>query len=60
MTVTQVGDTGMFGLIAAGVICLVGCIFGCCLIPFCMDDLKKVIHKCPNCNNILGIHDPHM
>ncbi|KAL0992834.1 hypothetical protein UPYG_G00099160 [Umbra pygmaea] len=33
-----------------------GCIYGCCLIPFCLNDLKDVTHRCPNCNNILGKH----
>ncbi|KAJ8344672.1 hypothetical protein SKAU_G00288650 [Synaphobranchus kaupii] len=33
-----------------------GCIYGCCLIPFCADGLKDVKHYCPNCNNFLGIY----
>ncbi|XP_018594939.1 lipopolysaccharide-induced tumor necrosis factor-alpha factor homolog isoform X2 [Scleropages formosus] len=45
---------------AAWVICaglfIFGCAYGCCLIPFCMDDLKDVTHYCPNCNNVLGVY----
>ncbi|CAF3830872.1 unnamed protein product [Rotaria magnacalcarata] len=37
------------------VLVIVGCWLGCCLIPFCVDDLKDVTHHCPNCNTVLGI-----
>ncbi len=33
---------------------LVGCLCGCCLIPFCVDSLKDAIHICPNCNAEVG------
>ena len=31
-----------------------GCSAGCCLIPFCMSDLKDFTHKCPDCGKVLG------
>lgn len=31
----------------------VGCDLGCCLIPCLIDDLKDVIHTCPNCKGYI-------
>ncbi|NP_001187935.1 lipopolysaccharide-induced tumor necrosis factor-alpha factor homolog [Ictalurus punctatus] len=43
----------MAWLVCAG-LCIIGCMYGCCLIPFCVDGLKDVTHFCPNCNNAIG------
>ncbi|CAF0845297.1 unnamed protein product [Didymodactylos carnosus] len=44
---------------AAWLICFIiamfGGIFGCCLIPFCVDSLKDAYHYCPVCNAQIGI-----
>lgn len=36
------------------VIACTGCWYGCCLIPFCLPDLKDKVHRCPKCNTIIG------
>ena len=32
----------------------VGCVGGCCLIPFFMKDLKEFKHLCPKCGAVIG------
>ena len=32
------------------------CFFGCCLIPFCINEVKDCTHTCPNCKNFLGVY----
>jgi len=34
---------------------LIGCWLGCCLIPLCIDDLKDVEHRCPQCRAYIGV-----
>ncbi|RUS81057.1 hypothetical protein EGW08_011176 [Elysia chlorotica] len=56
-TVTTSTDytTGVMTWLLAGGVCLVGCWLGCCLIPFCIDAGKDVIHTCPNCKRQVGM-----
>uniref|UniRef100_A0A1B6C017 LITAF domain-containing protein n=1 Tax=Clastoptera arizonana TaxID=38151 RepID=A0A1B6C017_9HEMI len=36
------------------VIALLGCFWGCCLIPCCLDQCMNVHHICPECQYFLG------
>lgn len=47
---------GTLTWLSCGATALVGCWLGCCLIPFCVDALKDVIHSCPNCKNQVGVY----
>jgi len=47
-------ESGTLTWIAAGGLVLVGCVAGCCLIPFFVDGCKDVVHVCPNCHTVVG------
>ncbi|CAL9693098.1 unnamed protein product [Knipowitschia caucasica] len=33
---------------------MMGCVAGCCFIPFCLDSFKSTSHKCPKCNSLIA------
>jgi len=45
---------GLLVWLVAGGLCIIGLWLGCCLIPFCINDLKDVTHSCPNCHAVIG------
>lgn len=47
--------TGTLTWLACLGLCVIGCDAGCCLIPFCFDPLKDVVHICPSCCTQLGV-----
>eukprot|EP01084_Bolivina_argentea_P204952 350103_1 len=47
-------EPGLGTWAGCGTLCLVGFWCGCCLIPFCIDDLKDAHHNCPTCGTLLG------
>lgn len=49
-------STGGGAWLISFVICLLGGIFGCCLIPFCVSACKDAVHMCPSCQNVIGYH----
>ncbi|XP_028402684.1 lipopolysaccharide-induced tumor necrosis factor-alpha factor homolog [Dendronephthya gigantea] len=49
-------EPGILTWLFCGGIAVVGCWLGCCLIPFCIDDIKDCRHTCPNCQNFLGVY----
>ncbi|KAM9746347.1 uncharacterized protein ACNS7B_010367 isoform 1-T2 [Menidia menidia] len=34
---------------------MVGCVAGCCLIPFCTDTFKSTTHRCPKCRTSIAV-----
>lgn len=53
MTTTRYVPGLLTWLVAGGCV-FFGCIFGCCLVPFCVDGCKDVIHTCSHCKSIVG------
>jgi lipopolysaccharide-induced tumor necrosis factor-alpha factor len=55
---TQVNDepSGKTHSIALCLFCF-GCVFGCCLFPYCMSSCQKQKHKCPNCRSVIGYYN---
>ncbi|XP_060799118.1 U11/U12 small nuclear ribonucleoprotein 25 kDa protein isoform X1 [Neoarius graeffei] len=45
---TVIGNTTWLMCLASA---FIGCIAGCCLIPFCISEFKDVVHKCPKCRS---------
>ncbi|XP_069381506.1 lipopolysaccharide-induced tumor necrosis factor-alpha factor-like [Paralichthys olivaceus] len=33
---------------------MLGCVAGCCLLPFCLDKFKSTSHKCPKCRTLIA------
>lgn len=53
--ITQIRyENGTVTYLAAGLMCIVGLWLGCCLIPFCINGAKDVVHSCPNCLRMVG------
>ncbi|XP_021350481.1 lipopolysaccharide-induced tumor necrosis factor-alpha factor homolog isoform X2 [Mizuhopecten yessoensis] len=46
--------TGTLAWLICGILLLLGFWLGCCLIPFCIDGCKDVVHNCPNCRQQVG------
>lgn len=47
-------ESGTLSWILCLILCFFGFFMGCCLIPFCIDSTKDVVHTCPNCHQHIG------
>ncbi|XP_072568932.1 uncharacterized protein [Paramormyrops kingsleyae] len=56
VTTNVVYKAGTFAWVICLVFILFGLVFGCCLIPFCMDSFQDAYHSCPQCHASLHVH----
>ena len=49
-------EPGALSWLACCGLAAVGCAFGCCFIPFCINEMKDVTHTCPNCKVVVGVY----
>ncbi|CAL8139084.1 unnamed protein product [Orchesella dallaii] len=45
---------GLIAFISGAVLAMLGCVWGCCLIPCCLDECMDTEHTCPNCQGFIG------
>ncbi|XP_049624840.1 lITAF domain-containing protein [Suncus etruscus] len=50
---TTSSTPGLLSWVLCATFFLLGCVLGCCLLPFCMREMMDVRHKCPVCGNEL-------
>jgi lipopolysaccharide-induced tumor necrosis factor-alpha factor len=49
-------EAGVMTWLLCVIILVIGCWFFCCLIPFCIDSCKDVVHTCPNCRRQISYY----
>ena len=47
-------EAGTFTWVACLIIAFVGLWLFCCLLPFCLNSCKDVVHSCPSCRHTVG------
>ncbi|XP_013406585.1 lipopolysaccharide-induced tumor necrosis factor-alpha factor homolog [Lingula anatina] len=50
-------QTGTCTYLSCIVLCVIGFPCACCAIPFFWDRMKDVVHSCPKCRTVIGIHN---
>jgi len=48
-------EPGLLAWLSCGILALMGCVFGCCLIPFCLDPCQDTEHYCSNCHRLITV-----
>lgn len=56
VTTRTKGRVGALSWLLCGLCVFVGCVAGCCLIPFCTRRFKNVEHSCPKCHGCIAIY----
>ncbi|XP_055963414.1 lITAF domain-containing protein [Sorex fumeus] len=46
---TTSATPGLLNWLLCTTLFLLGCVLGCCLLPFCIEELMDVRHRCPVC-----------
>uniref|UniRef100_A0A0X3PW03 Lipopolysaccharide-induced tumor necrosis factor-alpha factor homolog n=1 Tax=Schistocephalus solidus TaxID=70667 RepID=A0A0X3PW03_SCHSO len=60
MVFTEVSyESGFLAWICCFFIFILGGVWGCCLIPFCIESCQDVYHRCPSCHGLLGVYSRH-
>ncbi|KAL7059353.1 hypothetical protein AAHC03_013108 [Spirometra sp. Aus1] len=60
MVFTEISyESGFLAWICCFFIFILGGVWGCCLIPFCIESCQDVYHRCPNCHSLLGVYSRH-
>lgn len=49
-------ESGLLTWIICIVLAVFGCWIFCCLIPFCIDACKDVVHNCPSCRRRIAVY----
>ena len=57
LTTTQ-SQVGLITWLSAGAAIVFGFWLGCCLIPFCVEDLQDTRHDCPKCHKTIDVYKP--
>eukprot|EP01029_Cantina_marsupialis_P012548 TRINITY_DN27719_c1_g1_i1.p1 TRINITY_DN27719_c1_g1~~TRINITY_DN27719_c1_g1_i1.p1 ORF type:complete len:119 (-),score=23.88 TRINITY_DN27719_c1_g1_i1:264-620(-) len=53
VTTSTIVETGTGTWVIAGAMCIFG-LWPCCLLPFCIEGAKDVVHQCPQCSAVVG------
>lgn len=56
VTTRCVPQTGCATWLCCWALAWAGCLFGCCLMPFCSETFRDVRHECPECDHTVAVY----